>query len=71
MIYRVQGGGEVQENENGNLSLVSVAKKAVGDRKKFSLSTMMLAITRLFNFKKVVIGDVLNQLMENDSLKKF
>ena len=36
--------------------LVSVAKKAVGDMKKGSLSTMVLAISRLFKFKKVVIG---------------
>ena len=71
MIYRVQGGGEVQESENGNLSLVSVAKKAVGDTKKGSLSTMMLAISRLFKFKEVVVGDMLNHLMENDSLKMF
>ena len=71
MIYRVQGGGEVQESENGNLSLVSVAKKAVGDMKKGNFSAMMLAISRLFKFEKVVVGDMLNQLMENDSLKKF
>ena len=50
--------------------LVSVAKKAVGDMKKGSLSTMVLAISRLFKFEKVVVGDMLNQLMENDSLKK-
>ena len=71
MIYRVQGGGEVQENENGNLSLVSVAKKAVGDTKKGSLSPMMLAISWLIKFRKMVVGDMFNQLMENDSLKKF
>ena len=51
--------------------LVSVAKKAVGDAKKGSLSTMMLAISRLFKFKEVVVGDMLNHLMENDSLKMF
>ena len=50
--------------------MVSVAKKAVGDMTKGSLSTMMLAISRLFKFKKVV-GDMLNQLMVNNSLKKF
>ena len=53
------------------MSLVSVAKKAVGDMKKSSLSTLMLAIGRLFKFKKVVVGDTLNQLTENDSLNKF
>ena len=53
------------------MSLVSIAKKADGDLKKFSLGTMMLVISRLFNLKKVVVGDVLNQLMENDSLKRF
>ena len=52
------------------MSLVSVAKKAVGDMKKSSLSTLMLAIGRLFKFKRVFVGDVLNQLMENDSPKK-
>ena len=51
--------------------LVSVAKKAVGDMKKGRLSTMMLATSRLFKFKKVVVGGILNQLMENDSLNKF
>ena len=70
MIYHVEGGEQVQDSENGNLSLVSVAKKAVGDMKKSSLSTLMLAISRLFKFKRVFVGDVLNQLMENDSLKK-
>ena len=53
------------------MSLVSVTKKAVGDRKKVSLSPKMLAISRLFKFKKVVVGDTLNQLTENDSLNKF
>ena len=52
------------------MSLVSVTKKAVGDR-KVSLSPKMLAISRLFKFKKVVVGDTLNQLTENDSLNKF
>ena len=42
------------------MSLVIVAKKAVGDMKKDRLSTMMLAISRLFKFKKVVVGDMLN-----------
>ena len=45
MFYCVEGGGQIQESENGNLSLVSVAKKAVGDMKKGSLSIMMLAIS--------------------------
>ena len=53
------------------MSLISVAKKAVGDMKKGSLSTVMLAISRLFKLKKVVAGDMLKGLMENDSLKKF
>ena len=53
------------------MSLVSVAKKAVDDMKKGSLSNVMLAISGLFKFKKVVVGDMLNQLMENDSLKNF
>ena len=53
------------------MSLVSVAKKAVGDMKKGSLRTRMLVISKLFKFKKVVVGDMVNQLMENDSLKKF
>ena len=50
--------------------MVSAAKKAVGDMKKGNFSAMMLAISRLFKFEKVVVGDMLNQLMENDSLKK-
>ena len=39
--------------------------------KKGSLSTIMLAISRLFEFKEVVVGDMLNQLMDNGSLKMF
>ena len=66
MIYHVEGGEQVQDSENGNLSLVSVAKKAVGDMKKSSLSVMALAISKLFKFK-VIVGDMLNQLMKNDS----
>ena len=42
------------------MSLVSVAKKAVGDMKKGSLSTMMLMISRLFKFKNVVVDYMLN-----------
>ena len=55
MIYRVEGGEQAQESENGNLSLVGVAKNAVGDMKKGRLSTVMLAIRRLFKFMKVVL----------------
>ena len=47
--------------------MVSAAKKAVGDMKKGNFSAMMLAISRLFKFEKVVVGDMLNQLMKNDS----
>ena len=32
---------------------------------------MMLAISRLLKLKKVVVGDMLNQLTENESLKKI
>ena len=53
------------------MSPVSVAKKAAGDMKKGNPSTMMLATSRLFMFKKAVVGDMPDQLMENDSLKKF
>ena len=60
MINRVEGGGQVQESENRNLFLISVAKKAVGDMNQGSLSPVMLAISRLFKFKKVVVGDMLN-----------
>ena len=51
---------ELPETENGNPFLVSVAKKAVGDMQKGRISTMMLAISRLFKFKKVVVGNTLN-----------
>ena len=52
------------------MSLVSVEKKAVGDMKQGSFSAMMLVISRLSKFK-VIVGDMLNLLMENDNLKKF
>ena len=53
------------------MSLFSVVKRAVGDMKKGSLSTMMPVISRLLKLKEVIIGDMLDQLMENDSRKKF
>ena len=53
------------------MSLVSVAKIVVGDMKKGSFSTIILAISRLFKFKKVVVCDMLNQLTDNDFLEMF
>ena len=51
-LFIVSKAEDRSKSELGNLSVVSVAKKAVGDMTKGSLSTIVVAISRLFQFKE-------------------
>lgn len=70
VVYGVKCGTQIQESENGYLSLVSVFKKAISNMEKNSFITMMMALSGLLLFKAIVC-DMLNQIMETDPLKMF